>query len=398
MHDDRSIGECGRAANAHNVMRKRHIRMDEWEYIITIPGVKATESVYSNELGFVGPTDEKYQVISSVHPNMKKYLDSFHDIFGSELPPSMIIRRKADSQLEHWQLSQFRNTIAIPTVMKSRLMNYKNPYPNHVPYTDLFEFCLANMGRDYEHIVFRTPSETGGGNDVEGFTYNPNPSIIHPHLFKLEYDELLMMALIKLYDDNSRNRDVKEFKKKVFRSLEMVFYALKAFTPNLGTAYDYGFVVSLWVPAFEILANPLSAPVSYRKVEELINRVPWLSKELRRKNYKRVNYNYGKKGKHEKVSLPVQVYSRLHYMRNLILHGSPIDEIKMEPKNRERWIPLIIQAPALYRCTLLNMLCERGYGEYPPKNETFEGIWMNRNYFRYYEEILFKPPKKNAVD
>lgn len=376
-------------------MRKRLKYMNKWEYIITVPGVELSDSIDSEYMSFVGPTDERYQEIYHSHPNMSKYLDSFRDVFGKKLSPSIIIRKERDALIEHWDLACFRNIIAIPSVMKSRLMNYLNPFPNNVPFTDMFEFCLVNIGKDFENLVFRTPSESGAGNDVDKFSYNPNPAVIHPQLFKVEYDEPLMNALIKLYDDQSNNPQVRELKKKVYRSLEMVFYALRTFTTNLGTAYDYGFVVSLWVPSFEILANPLKGRVTYREVENLINRIPWHSSELRKYNYKRVNYYYGKGGrKYDKVSLPNQIYSRLHYMRNLILHGSPINTMQMEPKSRNKWTPLIVQTPALYRCLLLNMLSDNGYGQYPIIDETFEGIWKNRNYIRYFEEILFKPFNK----
>ena len=371
--------------------------MSNWEYIISVPGIKLSEPVNAKVIAFIGPNDERYEIISNTHENMRKYLDAFRDAFGNKLPPSIIIRKRKEKLIEHWDLACFRNIVAIPSVIKSRSMNYLNPFPNNVPFTDMFEFCLINIGKDYKYLVHRTPSETGA-NEIDKFSYIPNPAVIHPHIFKVEYDYHLMNALISLYDDRSTSKHIEELKNKVYRSLEMAFYALKTFTTNLGTVYDHGFVVSLWVPAFEILANPLKQDVSYKDVEKLINKIPWHRSELIKRNYKQVDYKYGKRAKYKRVSLPNQIYSRLRYVRNLILHGSPIDAVLLEPKRRKKWSPLIVQAPALYRCLLLSMLSNNGFGEYPKPDASMDGIWKNMNYIRYYEEILFKAPKEKEED
>jgi len=360
-----------------------------WKLLLAIPGITKIESVDTSDLSLVSYRDERYKQIIDRNINLGRFLNSFHDCFGGEILPSIIITDTLQRPVDPSILTNFRNIIAIPSVIRSRMHNYRIRRMHYVPFTDHFEFCFVTPSiRNCNKVSYTTAAE-GGIRLLKDFSCNPSLSIIRPQLFKIKLDSVLTNALIRLFDDRRRLRDIREFKEKIFRSLELLFYACRSPSANLGSKYDFGFIVSLWVSAFEILCHPLDRNVHYGHVERLIDDIPWINPLLRRKKYKRVDKTYGKKRtNHDLCSLPNQIYSRLRKTRNNVLHGDPLRE-SIEPIRRKNWGHLIIQIPALYRCLLLNELVKRDYGEYPDEDSDFREHWENCD---YYEKNIYEKP------
>jgi hypothetical protein len=157
----------------------------------------------------------------------------------------------------------------------------------------------------------------------------------------------------------------------------MAYYAMRNPFLILGGQPDFGVQMSMWVSAFEILANPHIVKVKFEDVGAMIKAIPWRDRKLRVKNRAAVG---SKKG--EKTTLPVQIYGRLYQTRNAYMHGNALRKGEYEFHKRKRWGNLFFQAPALYRCVLMHTLNSKGFGElltHSQEHDLYERVLLSKN-------------------
>jgi hypothetical protein len=170
----------------------------------------------------------------------------------------------------------------------------------------------------------------------------------------------------------------------LLRSLEMAAHAMRAPSYGFNSDTDHGVLLSLWVAAFETLANPADR-VGFREVRTAIDSVPWLDSRLRTAavrhdrrspsarldDIRRVSTRAGSTrealGRAKRgvlLTRPAQVYSRLYRARNVTMHGEELSRGGLEPGRRPNWGYLDLLAAALYRCVLLHAAETAGHGTY----------------------------------
>ncbi len=328
------------------------------KYVMTIPSVDFAKHVTINDLILLGSSDKRYKDLKANNPVLKQYLDSFRTPFGRKVNPSIIVRDERLAKVDASHLCAFRNAIAIACVVGSRICSCIQNQSTGFFCTDLFDFHPVSVSSDGTDLIAKTPFENSAWCNVKNFVGQTTLAVIYPENIQPAFDEKIMLALLDVIEKKARTRDEQSFKTRVIRSIEMAFYALKSPFANLGEPVDFGLQTSLWVSAFEILANPHIAKVKFSDVSTMIKLVPWRDKKLRVKNRAAVSAYKGKK-----TTLPVQIYGRLYQTRNAYMHGNAMGKREYEFRKRKGWGNLFFQTPALYRCVLMYVLNSKGFGK-----------------------------------
>ena len=343
------------------------------KYLFTIPSIDISGHISIDDFILLGSKDERYQELKNSNSFLSKYLDSFRSPFGAKINPSIVVRDKTLPKANADSLTAFRNAIAVSSVI------YSIVYNTHTgcTCTDLFDFHPISVSSDGNDFSIRTPHTIGIDDRIKDFKGQATLAVPYPEMVRPLFDEEFMMTLLNLLERKPRRIKEKEFQNRVIRALDMAYYALRSPFANLGNKTDFGVSVSLWVSAFEILANPYKKNVNFKYVRTLIKQVPWKNARLRRKNYTAIAY----KGK---TTLPVQIYGRLYYTRNMYLHGNIIPKGSFEFRRRKNWGNLLFQVPVLFRCVLIHLLQTNGFtpeSQYPCLQSACE-------------KVLLKPKKK----
>lgn len=325
------------------------------KYVITIPSVDFLNYAAINDLILLGSKDKRYQDLKEHNPVLKQYLDSFRTPFGKKVNPSIIVRDESLEKVEPSHLCAFRNAIAISSVIGSRILSH-NQTNTGFYCTDLFDFYPVSVSSDGTDLIARTAFEDSICCDVNNFSGQTTSSVIYPENIRPAIDDKLMLALLDVIEKKARTLEEKRFKNRVTRTMEMVFYALRSPFVVLGEPTDFGVQMSLWVSAFETLANHHSTDVKFSDVSAIIKAVPWRDKKLRIRNHASPT----QQGK--KTSLPVQIYGRLYRTRNAYIHGNVLRKGEYEFHKRKGWGNLFFQVPALYRCVLIHILNSKNFG------------------------------------
>jgi hypothetical protein len=353
------------------------------KYVITIPSIDIPGHVSIDDLILLGSSDKRYQQLKEANPFLSKYLESFRTPFGTKINPSIVVRDENLPKVTSEHLVSFRNAIAVSSVIYSRIRSCLTDNATGCTSTDLFDFYPISVSSDGDEFSVKSAYTIGVDRRIDKFKGQTALSEPYPESIRFEFDEELTLSLLNLIEKKYINAKDKEFKNRVIRSIEMVYYALRAPFVQLGNKTDFGVSICLWVSAFEIIAYHYKrgADVGFHDVSSLIQSTPWQSHNLRKKNYTGV---YGKSNKPKtkaKTMLPVQIYGRLYHTRNMYLHGNPIPKNSYEFKTRKKWGNLFFQVPALFRCVLMYLLKTKGC--VPATQYT----WLQNDY----ERVLLMP-------
>ena len=328
------------------------------KYVITIPSVDIPGYIAINDLVLIGSKDKRYKKIKSENKVLSKYLNSFRTSFNKKVHPSIIVRDESLPKVGAVHLSSFRNAIAVSSVIYSRVQSCLSNTPRGFYCTDLFDFCTVSVSSNGTDLSIKNAFELGI-DSVDRFSGQTSPAVVYTDNIHPLFDEELMLALLNLIEAKYKSKSDKEWRNRFIRSLEMAYYALRAPFVHLGEKTDFGVPISLWVSAFEIIANPHVEKVGFKHVSSLIKAVPWKAKKLREKRYAPITSSFAKKRPEERTTLPVQIYGRLYQTRHMYLHGNPIPKGRFEFLTRKNWGNLYFQIPALYRCVLMYSLLRR---------------------------------------
>lgn len=329
-------------------------------YIITIPSIDIEGHASAGDLMLLGSKDSRYQSLLRGKGVLPKYLKAFRTHFGRKVLPSIIVTTRKEGKIPAEEIAAFRNAIAVSAVVYSRCKSCLYASPTGYYCTDLFDFHPVSVSSDGDDLSIRTAHEIGAWEDVAKFRGGTTLAVVHPETIRPTSDDEFTLLLLNLIEKQSRKQHDLMFRNRVFRSLEMAYYALRAPFMNLGSQTDFGVAVSLWVSAFETLANPHTRNVSFSHVSTMIKAVCWKDRRLRVKRHAKIGEDFGRKLTKEKTTLPVQVYGRLYYTRHMYLHGNPVPKGQYEFARRKGWGSLHFQVPALYRCALRRLLVSEG--------------------------------------
>ncbi|MHC4632122.1 MAG: hypothetical protein ACYS9C_12780 [Planctomycetota bacterium] len=359
------------------------------KYVITIPSIDIPGHLSIDDLILLGSNDDRYQQLKKSNTFLSKYLDSFRAPFGTKINPSIIVRDKNLPKVNSDHLVSFRNVIAVSSVIYSRIRSCLLDIATGCTSTDLFDFHPISVSNDGNDFSVKTAYTIGVNGRIDKFKGQASLSEPYPENIRFESDEQLTLSLLNLIEKKYNKIEDKEFRSRIIRSIEMAYYALRSPFIQLGNKTDFGIGICLWVSAFEIIAYHYkrNKNVGFCDVSSLIKSVPWKNCLLRKKNRMGVHGTSGKPKTKKKTTLPVQIYSRLYYTRNMYLHGVPIPKNKYEFRTRRNWGNLFFQVPALYRCILMHLLKAKGCIPATQK------MWLQNDY----EKVLLMTKSQQSV-
>jgi hypothetical protein len=339
-----------------------------WDFIIAMPAVSLPRAVDAGNTAVVPFADLRYQELIAAEPHVRTFLGSFRTAFGHQLQPAIVIRERGPERIQAEDLAALRNMIALSAVIRARTDRSVHRFGGQGPaYADLFELYPVNLAVDRRTVMVQTGAEFGMDDALERFQGQPHPAYIYPQNVTPAFDDVLLVALVALWQSRPAGEDEPRFRRRVFRSLESTYRALASPLPNLGSQYDHALGLALWVSAFEILTDRGDRD----SVERLILAVPWLHRELRDDLILSV-----RQPPHDApVTRPIQTCQRLYRVRNESLHGDAIsthlvthrhgeqeeDPIETPVLRADEWNHLAVAVPALYRAVLLELLTQKGF-------------------------------------
>lgn len=362
--------------------------MSTYNFLAALPGIASNESIPSRDFALLCPSDEAYSAVVAGTPGLAQYLGAFTTPLGVQLQPPIVVTRLS-SPVSASDLVAFRDCIAFGGILKARMDTARHDRLDGFTHSDSFDLHAVNLGRDSRWVTIRSPSEHGL-HELSAFRGQPPWVSTNPTFHRLEIEPVVTRALLGLFDQRSQRTAVAS---RVFRCLHAAMMAARAPFQHLGSEFDYGMTTGLWIPAFEILAHPGGpGDVSPRHVEAIIKTVPWPThvhgrpSGLRRAT--RANFSLramkhahhgppagqGKPKVQASVTPPVQVYQRLYAVRCAFLHGDPSFDLVGASGGDQKRGSLLVQAPALLRFVLLQVLKEAGLHEWSPPAQWREGM------------------------
>ena len=339
-----------------------------WDFVIAMPAVSLPRAVDAGNTAVVPFADARYQELIAAEPHVNRFLGSFRTAFGHQLQPAIVIRERGAEKIQAEDLAALRNMIALAAVIRARTERSVHRFGGQGPvYADLFELYPVNLAVDGRTVMVQTGAEFGMDDALERFQGQPHPAYIYPQNVTPDFDDVLLGALMGLWQSRPAGEDEDRFRRRVFRSLETAYHALASPFLNLGSTYDHALRLALWVSAFEILTDRGDR----EGVERLILAVTWAHPELGRDLVSSVR----QPPNDAPVTRPIQTCQRLYKVRNESLHGDAIsahlvghrlgqqeeDPIDTEVLGPDEWNHLAVAVPTLYRAVMLELLTQKGF-------------------------------------
>jgi len=297
-------------------------------------------------------TDERIQDIIIKNSIAAKLLENFRTITGKKIKPSaLILRNDAPSSVKDENaITDFRNSLAISSLVSgcAKAINKNNVFEPTC--SDHFDFYPVTLNKKENGFIILTPSLWSIWQRVDKFNGQPYPHI--PTFKKLENlpDNFIFEKILKQwrmrYVNPNRNTVLSRL---LFRSIEVAYLALLS-PYRHSSMYEHGTYMSLWISAFEILAQKKQKKeVGYKDVINMLGKYKWDINKLDEKRYKIFERKNRPKG-----NLVQKLYKELYDARCDFFHGNPVTEKRLYPfKNIDRTL-LLHLAPVIY-WTALNV-------------------------------------------
>lgn len=160
--------------------------MGQVNYVATIPSINIKKAIEIRGLALIGSEDHRYQSLLDKDSNLRKYLNSFTNPFGTKIIPSIVVRDSDLPRVEADHLTSFRNAIAIASVTYSRVKSYIFQRNVGVSTSEVFDFYPVSPGRDGQGLFSWTATELGIGDTVEKFRGQPSTVVLYTQNLRFE--------------------------------------------------------------------------------------------------------------------------------------------------------------------------------------------------------------------
>jgi len=328
----------------------------KWEIIFILPNLPLKKSFGNDKIAIVPYNDSR--VVESVSSNkIEKYLvNNFENQFGKRMYPALLlICSNAPTKIQGIEaIIDFKNIFAISAIIKGyeyRLLTSTNTSVNPYPlYSDYFDFYPISSSEDNDCFIINSPSTHGIYDEIQNFHGQTSPRLTISDFMGTEPDDQIFSLLEKAWKRHFVGKSLQQTR-RLFRSLEIAYWAVRMPPNILSKEYDFGTSASLWVSAFEILSHPQRGKVNLCTVLKLLGKYDWINKKVKRKAYK-LNY----RGQQCRVNLVQKLYKELYDTRNDFLHGNPIRDSRLYPFKNRKVRPITQFAPLIYKVALLSYL------------------------------------------
>jgi len=324
--------------------------MPEWKFIAILHNLSLSTPIGNDYIAIVPEDDIRCMELLQSSPSLSRMVGNFTDQFGRRTSPSLLLAREGSPLGVSKQdaVIGFRNAIALSSITYAwQEALVRRLSLNVLKYSNYFDLYPITVSRDHDVLVIRSPSILGM-DDPDDFIGQVSPELATSYRVSDAYDRELLGAIMALWADRFVSGRLNSWRTRVlFRSLEMAYHATTIPFENDSTIYDYGAKIALWVSAFEVLVRSETEYANLEKVLALLREPRFYWPKLRHRRYA---IKIGKRK--ERVSLAEKLYKSLYVARNDFMHGNPVQVRNLFVNRSQRYQPLTVAAPLLYRQAL----------------------------------------------
>lgn len=291
-----------------------------WHVVLIFPNLSDIKSeAFATEAIKICSISE---IEDSIQPNaanetIRLMLQQFHTVFGERFEPSVLaVAAHEPRLLEREVLSDFRNACSMCAVCGGRAAKLGDKGQWHIRYSDFFLFNHHVAGKDGSILSLEGISR-GMDDELDSYRGTSDAAIRNPANFAAEVDKPLLGLLLKHWRRRHFSRRVSRVDRQLFHALRIAFQASRYPSDGLGTHYDIGTRIGLWVSAFETLFHPGKGKVDKTQVQLGLRKVRWTDKD-----FTRLKYSAWQGGRRSRVTLPEKLYDQLYAARNDFMHGN----------------------------------------------------------------------------
>jgi len=357
-----------------------------WRIAFVLPNIIIGNCIETEYLALVEYDDERIVQIKKDQPYTLKLLDGFLDDFNKSINPSVMIYKEGfpENVVSIDSMVSYRNIIAISTILPNWSIDYSEVSPRRPLFSNNFDFYPITLTTDGS-LITSNPA-------LESFYSKNAPFIATPsrEVPRVEIgfsDPIIFEPLIQLWKTKYETGQDEDFiTRKIFRSLEMAFYALSIPTKNESSVYDFGLIISLWISAIEILVNPVDNYVNKFIVLDMLSNHGFKDSDLNKgfsemvRNKKQVEINFIQK-----------LYLEVYNYRSKFIHGDVIDPKIIKFFKGFQKLSLLNIGPNLYRLILYLVLKENNLIKIIETDHYLDGFIerkINIQYKQYFLNVL----------
>jgi len=226
-----------------------------WKIAYILPNIIITTGIETENLALVPYEGERIEVIKEEQKGASKLLDGFVDDFNTLVKPAVLIVKisSPENLLSIDSIVVFRNIIALATILPNWALDYSLGSVLGPLFSNSFDFYPVILTTE-GYIITDNPSKLNLGSTEAPFFATPSRESARVNIGL--QDPMLFKPLLKLWKDKYElNKEESYLFRKIFRSLEIAYFALSIPTKNESSIYDYGLSISLWISAIETLVK-----------------------------------------------------------------------------------------------------------------------------------------------
>lgn len=320
-----------------------------WHAVLILPNLSDVKQVFVTErIKICSFSDIEDSVQSNAaNDTIRQMLKQFETVFGERFEPCVLAVAADDSRLlDREVLSDFRNLCSICAVSGGRAAKLGDKGQWHIRYSDFFLFNHHVAGRDGSILSLEGISR-GMDDEIESYKGTSDAAIRNPANFSAELDKPLLNLLLKHWHRRHFAKRVRREDRQLFRALRIAFQASRFPSDGLGSHYDIGTRIGLWVSAFEALFHPGRGNVDKALVQEGLRKARWTDKD-----FTRFRYLVWQRKKRVRVTLPEKFYDQLYAARNDFMHGNRLRIRSKVWRFKRKSFLLEFVAPCLFAAAL----------------------------------------------
>jgi len=335
------------------------VRGSIWEIIRILPNlsIKGETPFIHRLIKIASPTDPDVGTTESdnVRTSWQNLLSSFQDTFGGKYIPAVLAVHKdfyskfaieGVKAMEAMEaIKAFRNIAAVCTILPVRGNEITTQNIVGPAYSDFFD--LYPMAPHVSGGVVFQAGTVRGSHKRPGFTGQCSPHIVYVKPRTFNIDEELWSDLIRAWDLCYYSKKNIKFFRRIFRSLEVAFHALRVPADQFTTIFDIGIKIALWISALEILSHPIRGRVDQAKVINFLTSHAWHSRQIKLRKYPSRNNS------RTRITLIERLIQDFYNARHDFLHGNPTSERSLYPFGDKRRRNLDDLGIFIYRAVLL---------------------------------------------
>jgi hypothetical protein len=314
--------------------------MLQWLPIVILPNIDVHCCVEARYATVVGVDDDRVVALCEKHGRLRTFMSAFTDAFRRPTRPSLLLVREdaPETYRSGRAVCGFRDAVAMSAIPFNRALAILSKSPGNEPlFSNSFDFYPWMIDKHYRQVTLRTPAMRAS-DELESFAGQTSPEVDKSVVAQM--DEIVVHGLLKRWESRFSSDDPTWQDRALFRSLNMATHAARTPHNTVGTFYDYGRLVALWVSAFEVLNYGGKRKTGKKDVLKVL--IGHSGAAIRTSQNDKA------------LSLRAWALDQVYRARNDYLHGNPVsDDRLMLP---EAPVDIGFYASLLYRIMLAEFL------------------------------------------